>query len=46
MNFILQRSQLFFDTYIKYFNIKGNKNKFGKCRMSFINYMIDVRLIN
>ena len=46
MNFILQRSQIFFDTYIKQFNIKGNKNKFSKCRLSFINYMIDVSLIN
>ena len=45
MNFFVQRSQYFFETYIKRLNIRGDKTKFNKKRMSFINYIIDVSAI-
>ena len=43
MNYIIQRSQYFFESYINNFHIKGDKKKFNKFRLNFINYMLDVR---
>ena len=43
MNCIIQRSQYFFELYIHNFHIKGDKKKFNKFRLNFINYMLDVR---
>jgi hypothetical protein len=42
MNLMIQRSQIFFDVYIKNFKIQGDKNKFNRCRMACINYILDV----